>query len=144
MFITYVYIRMITIILLLTTELSGCDTREAEERAEAEKLALERAAQEKAAMEKAIAEREERARAAAAAPRRGSAAAAAAAAASPTESGDDSGPPLYMPVQHRPGDHGAVPSVSPRSCFLQGPAQICCATSGDRHLLLDKWPASAS
>ncbi|CAL8466956.1 g6492 [Coccomyxa elongata] len=82
--------------------------REAEERAEAEKLALERAAQEKAAMEKAIAGREERARAAAAAPRRASAAAAA--AASPAESGDESGPPLYMPVQHRPGDHGAVPS----------------------------------
>lgn len=70
-------------------------------------MALERAAQEKAAMEKALAEREERARAAAT-PRRAS----AAATASPAESGD-SGPPLYMPVQHRPGDHGSVPSVSP-------------------------------
>jgi hypothetical protein len=30
--------------------------------------------------------------------------------ASPANS-SDSGPPLYMPVQHRPGDHGAVPSV---------------------------------
>lgn len=100
-------------VLVLTNECC----REAEERAEAEKLALERAAQEKAAMEKAIAEREERARAAAAGPRR--ALAAAAAAASPAESGDESGPPLYMPVQHRPGDHGAVPSVCSRS--LQRP-----------------------
>lgn len=84
----------------------GPACREAEERAEAERLALEKAAQEKVAMEKAIAEREERAKAAAAAPRRAS----AAAAASPADS-DDSGPPLYMPVQHRPGDHGSVPSV---------------------------------
>lgn len=83
-------------------------------------------------MEKAIAGREERARAAAAAPRRASAAAAA--AASPAESGDESGPPLYMPVQHRPGDHGAVPSVSPPS-----PAaalhKICCAGSGSARFL---------
>lgn len=83
------------------------ECREAEERAAAEKRAAERAAAEKAAAEKAAAE--QRMRSSAAVPVK----------ASPASSGDDSGPPLYMPLQHRPGDHGAVPSVHPQlTCLI--------------------------
>ena len=64
--------------------------REAEEKAEAERAAAEREATEKAAAEGAR----------------------PASAPDAADSGDESGPPLYMPSQRKSGEHGAIPSVA--------------------------------
>ena len=51
--------------------------------------------------------------------------ASAADAAGGADSGDESGPPLYMPSQRQSGEHGAIPSVS-LSCYRF--LQICHAS----------------